>query len=55
MDAQELVVEFPLRINLMMCVVTHDLALQFPCAGHVSYKVVAPLGRGLRMQTERTC
>jgi len=54
-DTQELVVEHPLRFNVMVRVVTHDLASQFPCAGHVIHQIVVPLGRRLRTETERTC
>jgi hypothetical protein len=47
-DAKELVAEHPLSVNLMVRVTTHDRSLQFPCANHVIYRIVAPLARSLR-------
>jgi hypothetical protein len=54
-NAKELVVEHPLRVNLMVRVAAHDLSLQFPCANHVIHQIVAPLGWGPRAQRDRTC
>jgi hypothetical protein len=43
MDAEELVVEHPLRLNFVVSRVSHDLPFQFPGAGHMIDQSVIPL------------
>ena len=49
MNAQELVIQHPLGLDVMVRVVAHDRAGESPGAGHMVNQIVVPLCRRLCM------
>jgi hypothetical protein len=51
-DAEELVMEYPLGLNHVVRVAAHDLSCQLPGAGQVIDQIVVPPGWSLRARAE---